>query len=63
MNKRTDKKNTTRKTREKKKPHKNKRDITLSPEDAKGGSPANVSVGGEEDAGAGLESVVRKDKR
>lgn len=39
------------------------RDFELSREDAKGGSPSDTSVGGEEDAGVGLEFVVRKNER
>jgi hypothetical protein len=42
---------------------KDDRDIALSRKDARGGSPADASVGGEEDAGVGLEFVVRKDER
>lgn len=34
------------------------RDMTLSHKDAQAGSPADVSVGGEEDPGAALESLV-----
>lgn len=35
------------------------RDLLLTMEEARGGSPADVSVGGEEDAGVGLEFLVR----
>lgn len=38
------------------------RDFRLTREEAKGGSPADASVGGEEDAGVGLEFLVRKDE-
>lgn len=34
----------------------------LSREDAAAGSPADYSVSGEEDPGAGLEALVRRDK-
>ena len=34
------------------------RDMTLSHKDAQAGSPADMSVGGEEDPGAALESLV-----
>jgi hypothetical protein len=37
-----------------------RRDMLLSPKDARGGSPADVSVGGEEDVGGGLEFLVNR---
>ncbi len=43
-----------------KKTHEDKRDMMLSRKDARGGSPSDVSVGGEEDAGVGLEFLVNK---
>lgn len=36
------------------------RDYVLTRDEARGGSPADISVGGEEDAGVGLEFLVRK---
>lgn len=36
------------------------RDYVLTREEARGGSPSDISVGGEEDAGVGLEFLVRK---
>ncbi len=37
------------------------RDLTLTRKDAKAGAPADESVGGEEDPGAGLEFLVKRD--
>ncbi len=44
-----------------KKPPEHERDLKLSRKDAMGGSPSDVSVGGEEDAGVGLEFLVNRD--
>lgn len=38
------------------------RDLNLSEEDAKAGGPADESVLGEEDPGAGLEFLVKPDR-
>ena len=43
-----------------KKPQEHERDLKLSRKDAMGGSPADASVAGEEDAGVGLEFLVNK---
>ncbi len=37
------------------------RDLTLTRKDAKAAAPASESVGGEEDPGAGLEFLVKRD--
>lgn len=39
------------------------RDVTLSDEDAEAGAPADSSVAGEEDPGAGLEFLVKREHK
>lgn len=39
------------------------RDLNLSEEDARAGGPADESVVGEEDPGAGLEFLVKPDRK
>lgn len=39
------------------------RDITLSEHDAESGAPADSSVAGEEDPGAGLEALVKREPK
>jgi len=43
-------------------PEPHNRDMTLSHKDAQAGGPGDISIGGEEDPGVGLESLVEENQ-